>query len=40
MYFYVEFLDNYFNKNIIQKESGIKFNTLKILLDMLTKNIK
>jgi ADP-ribosylglycohydrolase len=40
MYFYVESLDNYFNKNIIQKESGIKFNTLKILLDMLTKNIK
>ena len=40
MYFYVEFLDNYFNKNIIQKESGIKFNTLKILLEMLTKNIK
>ena len=40
MYFYVEFLDNYFNKNIIQKESVIKFNTLKILLDMLTKNIK
>jgi ADP-ribosylglycohydrolase len=40
MYFYVEFLDDYFNKNIIQKESGIKFNTLKILLEMLTKNIK
>ena len=39
MYFYVEYLDNCFNKNVIGNSNEIKFNTLKIILNMLTKDI-
>ena len=39
MYFFVEYLDNYFNKNKKEGNNFIKFNTLKIILNMLTKEI-
>ena len=37
MYFFVEYLDNCFNKKNIVNNHMVKFNTLKIILDMLTK---
>ena len=37
MYFFVEYLDNCFNKKIIGNNNTVKFNTLKIILDMITK---
>ena len=39
IYFFVEYLDNCFNKNNTGNNNGIKFNTLKIMIDMLTKTI-
>ena len=37
MYFFVEYLDNCFNKKNIINNNMVKFNTLKIILDMIAK---
>lgn len=39
IYYFIEYLDNCFNKNKIGNNNMIKFNTLKTILDMITKNI-
>ena len=39
IYFFVEYLDNNFNGKNYGNNNEIKFNTLKIILDMLTKNL-
>ena len=39
IYFFIEYLDNCFNKNKIGNNNMIKFNTLKTILDMITENI-
>ena len=39
IYFFVEYLDNNFNGKNYENNNEIKFNTLKIILDMLTKNL-
>ena len=37
IYFFVDYLENCFNKKSIANNNMIKFNTLKIILDMITK---
>ena len=39
IYFFIEYLDNCFNQKKFGNNNMIKFNTLKSILDMLTKNI-
>ena len=39
IYFFVEYLDNCFNGKNLGNNNGIKFNTLKMILDMLSKNL-
>lgn len=39
IYYFIEYLDNCFNKNKIGNNNMIKFNTFKTILDMITKNI-
>ena len=40
IYFFVEYLDKCFNGKNVGNNNEIKFNTLKMILDMLTKSIK
>ena len=39
IYFFIEYLDICFNKKKIENNNMIKFNTLKTILDMITKNL-
>ena len=39
IYYFIEYLDNCFNKNKIGNNNMVKFNTFKTILDMITKNI-